>query len=119
MDFTQSADGSYVKVRCLVETIVGDKGLQPGFKLMKVGQLFVTPFHPVKTDEGSGWQFPIDISNEYISASSVFNLILESRRRHNTVVINGAEAITFGHGITNSTILEHVYFRVIKLLLTS
>lgn len=109
-DMVLTADGSYVKVQCLVETIVDDKRLQPGFKLMKVGQLFVTPFHPVKTDEGSGWQFPIDISNEYISANSVFNLVLESGRRHNAVLMNGVEAITLGHGITDNTILEHVYF---------
>jgi len=116
-DLVLTADGSYVKVDCLVETVVDDKTSQKPFDLIKIGQLCVTPYHPVKVDQI--WQFPIQIAknkqmaandNDYITAYSVYNLVLERGERHKAVVMDGVETITLGHGITNNIILQHDYF---------
>lgn len=109
-DLVLTANGSYVKVECLVETVVNDKTLQPPFELIKVGQLCVTPYHPVKTDQDTGWRFPIHVSHQYTAAYSVYNLVLEKGKRHNPVLMDGVEAITLGHGITDNAVLEHTYF---------
>jgi len=127
-DLVLTADGTYAKVDCLVETVVDDKMSQKPFELIKVGQLCVTPYHPVKVDQN--WQFPIQIANskemavndnQYLTAYSVYNLVLESGQRHKAVLMDSVETITLGHGITNNTILQHDYFgtdRVIDDLLT-
>jgi len=115
-DFVLTANGSYVKVDCLVETVADDK---TPFELIKVGQLCVTPYHPVKVEEHSGWQFPIQISHskwmlpdddQYTTANTVYNLVLERGHRHKAVIMDGIESITLGHGITNDTTLHHSYF---------
>lgn len=117
-DLVLTADGTYAKVQCLVETVVDDKASQKPFELIKVGQLRVTPYHPVKV--GQNWQFPIQIANNnemaandhchYTTAYSVYNLVLESGQRHKAVLMDGVETITLGHGITNDIILQHDYF---------
>jgi len=124
-DFILTANGDYVEVECLVETVVADKVLQPPFDLIKVGQLLVTPYHPVKVDQQSDWQFPIDImvnklllpnDDSHATAYSVYNLVLKMGQRHNAVIMNGIEAITLAHGITNNATLQHSYFGTDKVV---
>jgi len=120
-DFILTANGTYVEVECLVETVVADKVSQPPFDLIKVGQLLVTPYHPVKVDQQSDWQFPMDMmlsSNEdqHATAYSVYNLVLKKGQRHNAVIMNGVEAITLAHGITNNATLQHSYFGTDKVV---
>jgi len=120
-DLVLTADGTYVKVDCLVETVVDNPYLQSPFELIQVGKLCVTPYHPVKLSPQSGWQFPIEILNskwmassndddQYAPAYSVYNLILESGQRHKAVLMDGIESITLGHGIINDSTLKHSYF---------
>jgi len=122
-DLVLTADGTYAKVGCLVETAVDDETSQKPFDLIKVGQLCVTPYHPVKVDQN--WQFPIQIANnkemvandyQYITAYSVYNLVLETGQRHKVVLMDGVETITLGHGITNNTILQHDYFGTDRII---
>jgi len=118
-DLVLTANGTYAKVDCLVETVVDNKALQPPFELIQIGQLCVTPYHPLKLNQHSGWQFPIQIpdskwmvpnDDQYTPAYSVFNLVLESGQRHKAVLMDGIESITLGHGITNDCTLKHSYF---------
>mmetsp|Transcript_4610 Transcript_4610/g.5330 ORF Transcript_4610/g.5330 Transcript_4610/m.5330 type:complete len:867 (+) Transcript_4610:69-2669(+) len=118
-DLVLTADGTYAKVNCLVETVVDNQYFESPFELIQVGQLCVTPYHPVKLSQQSGWQFPIQILNSkwmasnddhYAPAYSVYNLILESGQRHKAVLMDGIESITLGHGITNNSTLKHSYF---------
>jgi len=124
-DLVLTANGTYAKVECLVETAVDEKTLQPPFDLVKVGQLCVTPYHPVKLNEYSGWQFPIHtpnsdwmvpINDQCAPAYSVYNLVLESGQRHKAVLMDGIESITLGHGITDNTTLRHSYFGTDKVI---
>jgi len=115
-DLVLTANGTFVKVDCVVQTVTDDKAQQHPFELIEVGQLCVTPYHPVKLNEQSGWQFPIDISQQYTTTNSVYNLILESGQRHNAVIMDGIETITLGHGITDDVILNHTYFGTDKII---
>jgi len=125
-DFILTANGTYVKVDCLVETYVEDKMVQPPFNLIRVGRLRVTPYHPVKLNKQSDWQFPIHITRNKLmlpnddhhdaTAYSVYNLVLESGQRHNAVIMDGIESITLGHGITNNVTLQHSYFGTDKVV---
>jgi len=124
-DLVLTADGTYAKVECLVETVADEKTLQPPFELIKVGQLCVTPYHPVKLNEYSGWQFPIHTPNsdwmipnndQCPAAYSVYNLVLESGQRHKAVIMDGIESITLGHGITDNVTLQHPYFGTDKVI---
>jgi len=124
-DLVLTANGTYAKVECLVETAVDEKTLQPPFELIKVGQLCVTPYHPVKLNEYSGWQFPIHtpnrnwmvpINDQCTPAYSVYNLVLESGQRHKAVIMDGIESITLGHGITDNATLQHSYFGTDKVI---
>lgn len=108
-----------------METAVDEKTLQPPFELIKVGQLCVTPYHPVKLNEYSGWQFPIHtpnrnwmvpINDQCTPAYSVYNLVLESGQRHKAVIMDGIESITLGHGITDNATLQHSYFGTDKVI---
>jgi len=122
-DLVLAADGTYVKVECVVETVVDES--QPPFELIKVGHLCVTPYHPVKVNHLTGWQFPIQVTDsklmvpngdKYTAAYSVYNLVLENGQRHNGVLMDGVETITLGHGITDDVILQHAYFGTDKII---
>lgn len=107
-DRVLTEDGSFVAVQCIVET-KSDKS----FDLIQVGNLFVTPYHPIKTDHGH-WEFPINCCGARIAietvACSVFNLILEKYTRDKAVMMNGRPVITLGHGIKDDPVLRHGYF---------
>jgi len=118
-DFVLTAKKTYAKVECLVETVADKKMLQTPFELVKVGKLCVTPYHPIKLNKENGWQFPIDIAqskwmvpndDEYATAYSVYNLVLENEYRHEAVLMDGISSITLGHGVTDNSILQHPYF---------
>jgi len=124
-DFVLTANKSYAKVECLVETIADNKTLQTPFELIKVGKLCVTPYHPIKLNQESGWQFPIDTTqskwmvpndDQYDTAYSVYNLVLESGYRHEAVLMDGIASITLGHGVTDNDILQHPYFGTNKII---
>ena len=88
--------------------------------LIKIGKLFITPFHPVLIE--NQWQFPFDIYNNNNSGSGsskrgeiviespdntyVYNLVLD---REHVIDVDGIECITLGHGM-DSGILRHDYF---------
>merc|ERR1712038_224469 len=114
-DFVLTANNTYAKVECLVETVADNKALQTPFELIRVGNLFITPFHPIKLNQESEWQFPIDTAQskwmmpddeQYDTAYAVYNLVLESGYRHEAVLMNGIATITLGHGIADNAILQ-------------
>jgi len=120
-DLILTANGTYVKVECLVETRVDDQ-LQDNrpFDLLKIGNLRVTPYHPIKVTPQSDWSFPIQATTNRphvtSTAYSVYNLVLERGQRHHAVLMDGIESITLGHGITNNAVLQHDYFGTNKVV---
>ena len=86
--------------------------------------LHITPYHPVRDDNGE-WAFPADIIAAAAASdiddrfdrhddvtlnttlSLVYNFVLESGH---VVVVNGVEAVTLGHGFVDNDVLRHPYY---------
>ena len=117
-DFVLTESGTFVKVACIIETVV-DLTNQNPLCMVKIGNLIVTPYHPIKLSSTSGnWSFPMDIPqatfmhyylNEH-TPFSVYNLILEEGQRQNAVMMDGIACITLAHGIHDNPVLQHEYF---------
>lgn len=106
-DMILTDDGDFATVQCLVET----RTMKP-LDLVKVHSLLVTPYHPIMDDQNR-WVFPINHENAEMiehAASSVYNLILEERKRHKAIVMDNISCITLGHGIVDNSVLKHDYF---------
>jgi len=109
--------GDVVENGAIVECLVRIR-LPEGDNLVEAvtinGALF-TPWHPVKID--GNWVFPAEIKEtEKTHLEAWYNLVLQGEMK--TVVVNGVEAVTLGHGMTGK-VVEHPYFgtnRVIESL---
>jgi hypothetical protein len=100
------------KVVCLIKMLHNKP-------LIKIGKLFVTPYHPIFYD--NEWIFPIDFlktNNERASlinlekSSYVCNLILD---KEHTVDIEGIKLVSLGHDLENG-ILKHPYYGTSKVI---
>ena len=95
------------KVVCLIKMV----NKKP---LIKIGKLFVTPYHPIFYD--NIWMFPIDLlyknKNDAVklinlkNSSYVCNLILD---KVHTMDIEGIKCISLAHGFDKG-ILKHSYY---------
>jgi hypothetical protein len=115
-DHILTENGLYVKVDCLIQTIID--GTKP-LILVKLGSLEVTPYHPIKYDADKGWEFPINIKAGKLiqsDANSVYNLVLEEGQRHKAVLIDNIPTITLGHGIVDDPLLNHEFFATEKIV---
>jgi hypothetical protein len=72
-----------------------------------LGGLVITPWHPVRRNNGAPWMYPADIAG-YSSRmmSTVYNLVLD---KYHVVVADGYQALTLGHNI-NEPVAAHPYF---------
>jgi len=96
-------NGQIAEVLCAIHTHMnGGKThlvtLPSGLKL--------TPYHPIVV-EGE-WKFPADVvTPKYQICPMVYNFVLSNGH---AMVINGVEACTLGHGITENKVIQHAYF---------
>jgi hypothetical protein len=75
--------------------------------MVQLGELCITPWHPIKNDKTGAWIFPADVvpfQDRLIS--TVYNLVLSNGH---IVNVEGYECITLGHGFTEP-IAAHPYF---------
>jgi hypothetical protein len=91
--------------RSIVECVVKHKCPNNHANLCKIGELYITPYHPVFID--NKWQFPINIepSKDY-QCDYVYNLILNNRKSIN---VNNIHCCTLGHGIEGE-VIGHPFF---------
>ena len=75
--------------------------------MVQLGQLCITPYHPIIDDDTGKWVFPSDIS-QYTDRliSTVYNLVLADGH---VVNVEGYLCITLAHGFTEP-VAEHSYF---------
>jgi len=115
-DSILTEDGKFVRVECVVETVT-DRQLD----LIKIGNLLVTPYHPVKTDLKRGWEFPVEcVEGELVANSktfSVYNLVLEEGFRESAIMMESIPCITLGHGRNDDEVLRHEYFGTDRVVL--
>jgi hypothetical protein len=87
-------------VDCLVETIQNKEQY-----VVEINKTLFSPYHPIK--HNGVWVFPINVRSEKkVHVSSWFNIVCHGNK---VVRVNGTEAITLGHGMTEG-VLSHPYF---------
>lgn len=102
-DKVLSLNGQVAEVLCAIHTHMnGGKThlvtLASGLKL--------TPYHPIIVD--GEWKFPADVATpKHEICAMVYNFVLSNGH---AMVINGVEACTLGHGITENKVIQHAYF---------
>jgi hypothetical protein len=98
-DFVLAASGKPATVLCIVKTLCTTGRT----KLVRVGNgLLVTPFHPIRID--GKWCFPCDVAPmEEMDCAAVYSFVLDAEH---TMVINGIECVSLGHGICHQGFAE-------------
>jgi hypothetical protein len=97
-------DGNEQIVLCLIERI-GKKEY-----MIQIGDLYITDNHPVYVK--GKWEWPKDIgtkimATENLDFTTLYNVLLENG---DSIVANGINVITLGHGITGDKVAEHDYY---------
>lgn len=83
-------------------------------KLCRVGELLVTPWHPIKHD--GRWTFPSQIAKRSLrSTGSVYSLLLApfGHSDGHAIEIGGQVCVTLGHGLVNHSKTDarpHAFF---------
>ncbi|EXJ74588.1 uncharacterized protein A1O5_02884 [Cladophialophora psammophila CBS 110553] len=97
-------------VRAVLKTRVGGQAQ----KLCRVGELLVTPWHPIKYD--GQWRFPNDIAESSMPfKGSVYSVLLAPFHHSDghAVEVGGQICVTLGHGLVRSSeddIRAHKFF---------
>lgn len=109
---TLNKDGDYslTDVLCVVETKIVSKERE----MCKIGELYITPWHPIKYN--NKWVFPKNIVNsELVQCESMITLVLET---DHILIVDDIPCISLGHNYKDS-ILNHSFYgtsRVIEFL---
>ena len=73
--------------------------------LCRIGDLKVTPWHPVAMEEGK-WVFPADVAvPEAIACNTIYSILLQpdaEKPNAHTISVGNVWCVTLGHGITSS-----------------
>ena len=112
------------KVRALVETVANeaqdsDKANKTNLEVCRIGNLLVTPWHPILI--GEKWTFPAALtassgdSAAQQGVSAVYSVLLEESTDvdAHAIEIGGTIAVTLGHGMVksmNGDIRAHPFF---------
>jgi len=97
----------FTKVLCVVKTSYKD-----GVILVNVGDLEITPYHPVIYE--NKWQFPVDCGVTYRSTEKdVYTLVLEN---NHIAIVDGIPTICLGHNYQSNKVLKHPYFGSKKVI---
>eukprot|EP00211_Chloroparvula_japonica_P003707 CAMPEP_0119125336 /NCGR_PEP_ID=MMETSP1310-20130426/4648_1 /TAXON_ID=464262 /ORGANISM="Genus nov. species nov., Strain RCC2339" /LENGTH=774 /DNA_ID=CAMNT_0007115395 /DNA_START=27 /DNA_END=2351 /DNA_ORIENTATION=- len=97
-------------VRCMVRTACPDKRA----KLVQLGDLLVTEFHPIRI-EGT-WHFPVDLAPaRERECEAVYSFVLEDQH---VMVIEDVECVGLGHGIPASVdpVVAHPYLGTQRII---
>ncbi|KAJ1534335.1 hypothetical protein HK096_003999 [Nowakowskiella sp. JEL0078] len=105
-------------VACVVQTVV----LNSRVVLVDFNGLLISPFHPVFVY--NKWVFPIEMKGgtlENRDCNAVYTFVLESvlegsNAHLHTVVVEGVQCATLGHGLLGD-VIEHDYLGTKKVLL--
>jgi hypothetical protein len=111
-DVVSTAGGASATIVCVIIS----KSSGKGFLMTKLGDLQITPWHPVRLTSQRGeqiWVFPTDIpgTGEGISPV-VYNFVLSNEH---TVFIDGIECVTLGHDFKKG-LVAHSYFGTSKVI---
>lgn len=81
--------------------------------MCRVGRLLITPWHPIKTEDGK-WAFPADVAEKRVKYSgAVYSLLLQDHDNvdAHAVKVGGVWGVTLGHGLlTGCDVRAHAFF---------
>ncbi|KAI1333516.1 hint-domain-containing protein [Xylariaceae sp. FL0016] len=97
-----------------------------GIAMCKVGDLLVTPWHPILSEDG-GWKFPAQVTDEVVRYSgSIYSVLLQPDKNveAHALRIQGSWGVTLGHGLTSGSDVRahkflgnyHAVARALKML---
>ncbi|OLN97893.1 hypothetical protein CCHL11_02598 [Colletotrichum chlorophyti] len=82
--------------------------------MCRVGELVVTPWHPVSLNNGKSWVFPADVTDRPVRyTGSIYSVLLQQDQDSNAHAINvaGVWGVTLGHGLlTGRDARAHEFF---------
>jgi hypothetical protein len=97
--------GDQLELGDIVECIVLSPCPIGKVPLVRIGELLITPWHPIKI--GQEWHFPADLNPiEDMACEGVISLVM---RHRGTVIVEGIETVTLGHSIQDA-VCRHDYF---------
>ena len=108
------------RVVAIVRTVI-DTRLE-GVELCTIGDLLVTPWHPVRCGENNGdWQFPQDLARSQVArTAAVYSILLDREAEEHVVRVGGVWCVALGHGLQGH-VVGHAFwgdwFRVHQALL--
>lgn len=89
-------------VACVVRTVCPKNSAD----LVKLGDLLITPWHPVSVTPGV-WKFPAEIGHvRSVPCQSVFTFVLSAGH---VAIVGGVQCVTLAHGAVGD-VREHAYF---------
>ncbi|EAR86927.1 von willebrand factor type A (vWA) domain was originally protein (macronuclear) [Tetrahymena thermophila SB210] len=98
-----------VKVVCVVKTLC--TGSNHSF--VKLGNLLITPWHPVRLMHEQQWQFPSSLGQTiFEQADAVYSFLLEDGH---SMSIEGVECIALAHNISEP-VAQHAYYGTHKIV---
>ena len=101
-DLVKTPDGPKA-VACILKTITQ----QHMTTLCRLGDLFVTPTHPIR--HLGKWTHPFSIVEpQDMPCDALYSFLLEDRTP--SMFIGHIECITLAHGIKNDPVAEHIFF---------
>ena len=111
-DLVQTGRGETIGIDLIVKTKCCDG--QQKLVTLKNSGLQVTPWHPIKMGRGKAWSFPDTLvqqglgSLKVMPCEAVYSFMLP--KGHTSMVINGIECITLGHGVVNDKVASHPFY---------
>ncbi len=116
------SDGSSKRVDCIrkgdhvfggkVMVVTKYACLHNRISLVKINNLWLTPYHPVLIN--GKWKFPIDVAKiEECECEYVYNFALHSGH---IMSIGDVNCVTLGHGFTDNACVSHEYFGTQKVI---
>ena len=104
-DVVKTSKGN-ARVICVVKSVSGEP-------LVEVGQLHITPWHPVMINDT--WVFPKSVQNKDIqNESEVYSFLLEPG--FSDVNVEGVTCITLAHNIRNDSVASHPFYGTNKVI---
>lgn len=108
-DIVSTVSGT-ARVQCVIKTWCKDSSI----KLVRLGTLSVTPWHPVKVN--GQWDFPINHGQAVDTpCEAVYSYLLEQPHREG-MMIEGWECITMAHNIENDKVATHPFYGTDKVI---
>ena len=99
----RTPSGGLAEVKCIIKIPCTHRRAQ----FVKLGDLMITPWHPIKVDEK--WVFPREYSKEepvILNCSWVYNFVMHTEH---IVQVSGYSAVTLGHGFKGD-VVEHNFW---------